>query len=88
MAGGGLAAELGAVGCGCDAGVVVGYGELPGVDVVDGLEAGGVDDGSYGDAVGGVVGGLDGGIGRAGAVSVEADGPGWWSVGVCGRCYY
>ncbi len=88
MAGRGLASEVDWCVAGCDAGVVVGYGELPGVNVVDGLEAGGVDDGTYGDAVGRVVGGLDGGVGGAGAVSVEADGPGWWSVGVCGRCYY
>ncbi len=91
MAGGGLGSELDAVlwpvevVVGCEAGVVVGDGELPCVDVGDGLEVGGVDYGSDCESVGGVVAGLDGCIDGTGAVSIEADCPGWRSVSMCDR---
>ncbi len=92
MAGDGLSSELDAVlwpvgvVVGCEVGVVVGDGELPGVDVGDGLGVGGVDYCSDCESVGGVVAGLDGCIDGAGAVSVEADCPGWRSVSMYDRC--
>ena len=68
-----LDAVLGPVSAGfrCDGDVVVLDGELPAVDVVEGVCVGGVDDGADGDeAGGGVVDGLDGGVPGAGAVGV------------------
>ncbi len=94
-----MASEVDWRGAGCDARVVIGNSKLPAVNLDERMGGGCIDDGSNGEAVGGVVGGLDVGVGCAGALSVETDGPRLRSVGQilcnrraivdirdCGRC--